>query len=251
MNNFLDSGFNVSKEALAVGPTMSSVHVAAPLGNDDKKKKKLTYVDKSGTGVMIAWFPPEELAVKLISDDGEDASELHITLAYFGKTLPDDDIATIQKALANASEEYQALPGELCGLARFPATDSSDGKDVIVMLADVPYLESIREALLSTLTDLGVDAYRNHGYCPHMTLAYVDPGETTDVSEEVMKRIPITVDGLTLCVGGERTLYAFSGEQVFQKKMEDAPNYRVSEDPNRTCSQCVHGGDGYCDLHHF
>ena len=42
-------------------------------------------VAKAGNGIMIAWFPPKELADKLAQDGGEKPEELHVTLAYLGK----------------------------------------------------------------------------------------------------------------------------------------------------------------------
>lgn len=39
-------------------------------------------------------------------------------------------------------------------------------------------------------------------------------------------------------------------EGPVEKQQSDAPGYRTSDGAD-TCSTCIHGGDGYCDLHKF
>lgn len=242
-------------------------------------------LSKAGNGVMIAWFPPPEIAQEL-AVGSESPEELHVTLGYFGKEVTAEQQATLEAICSSCSAQYAPLQGELGGVGRFPATESSDGKDVIILLADVPRLETLRERLLDALHEQGVDAYRNHGYTPHMTLAYIDPGAEFETPNG--NSLPITIDALTLAIGGERLTFPFNGQEVLkgepgvsdvhvdrplgdahkeplailpaedaetddeepvEKKLEDAPHYREAVGNEPTCSICVHGGDGYCDLY--
>ena len=173
-----------------------------------------TKLSKAGRGVMVAWFPPAELAEKLAIDkEGyEPTDQLHVTLAYFGKDLDEDTIGDIREELRNIARMYAKLPGELGGIGRFPATVSSDNKDVVVLLADVPYMESLRQRLMDELLAIGIEPLRNHGYCPHMTLAYVDPADETPKVEG--DRIPIEVGYLTLAIGGEHEVFELVGTEV-------------------------------------
>lgn len=196
-------------------PGLSVVHQPAPLECDDLgeeceyKQRATKTVAKAGSGIMLAWFPPPELARQLAMEGYEDANELHVTLAYFGKEMEADRVELLRQNVAAICASAKPLKGELGGVGRFPATESSDNKDVIVLLADVPYLESLRERILLHLSSLGIEAYRNHGYSPHMTLAYVDPGSEFDMPRG--ERVSVTVGAITLAVAGEREEFELKG----------------------------------------
>jgi 2'-5' RNA ligase len=186
-------------------------------------------VAKAGDGIMIAWFPPAELADKLAQEGGEEPEELHVTLAYLGKqeAFTDDRVQLLKSTVEDYCTRFAPLQGTLGGNGRFPATPSSDDKDVLIKMVDVAMLEAFREELIEELDDKGIPIIRNHGYTPHMTLAYVDPDYTGEcVHPETFN---VVVDALTLAVGGERFVYPLNGEEVL--KMEPTAAQVHSDKP--------------------
>jgi 2'-5' RNA ligase len=168
-------------------------------------------VDKAGRGVMVGWFLPPELAKELVEEDGEGASDLHLTLLYFGKDLTNEQVEQVHRRVEQFAAQHAPLQGKLDGAARFPASESSNGMDVLVRLFNVPYLEAFREKLREEIKSVGVQAYATHGYIPHCTLAYVDAGSEAD-----LRAVPveITIDALTVAIGGVRTAYPLNGSEV-------------------------------------
>lgn len=123
-------------------------------------------------GIMVALYPDQATAKSLAVEGGEPVDELHVTLAYLGRTgdvsfTADDVVAAVRGAVA----EHQPLSGSVGGLGVFPAGD--DGTPVWAPV-DVPGLETLRENIVRSL-DEGPTAgavARNHGYTPHLTLGY-------------------------------------------------------------------------------
>ena len=173
-------------------------------------------IAKAGNGIMIAWFPPKELADKLAQEGGEKPEELHVTLAYLGKqeAFTDDQVQLLKGIVEEFCSKYVPLQGTLGGNGRFPATPSSDDKDVLIKMVDVAMLEAFREELIEELSEKGISIVRNHGYTPHMTLAYVDPDYTGECMHPDTE--DIVIDALTVAVGDERYVYPLNGEEVLK-----------------------------------
>ena len=134
---------------------------------------------KHDLSAMIALEIPEALGRKLRIPGGEAVSDLHITLVYLGKLydLPARDV--LGEAAARAAARVGPLRGRVNGVGRFKASETSDGKDVIYAVPDVPFLDDLRAALIAELEAVGVTPPRDHGFTPHITLAYVDGNKPT------------------------------------------------------------------------
>jgi 8-oxo-dGTP pyrophosphatase MutT (NUDIX family)/2'-5' RNA ligase len=96
----------------------------------------------------------------------------HITIVYLGPDVDDDAYA---HACQRASSAAAAMPGPLCGAIKgvgsFPASGSSDGKVPAWAGVMLPGAEQLRAAL----EDLSASEHKD--WKPHVTLAYVEPGE--------------------------------------------------------------------------
>ena len=183
-------------------------------------------LEKQGSGVMIGFFLPSDLAkeVALDRDFGEKPEELHLTVLYLGKELTEAEVGAVKKLVERCGRRYAPLQGTVGGVARFPATPSSDNKDVLVRLVDVPRLELLREHLIRKLRDNGIEPVLNHGYTPHITLAYVEPEFESTL--KTLKELPLAVNQLTVAVGGLRFDYPLNGEEVL-KAMPTASDVHV------------------------
>jgi 2'-5' RNA ligase len=152
----------------------------------------------SRTGVMIALYPDEATAGELAVKDGSPPDELHVTVAYLGKTDQVDQDAAM--AAAQAVLGRAPVVGEFSGHARF--TGGEDG-DVLVSLFDSADLEQLRRDLVDALVANGVELRRDHGYTPHMTLGYLEPDDKAPVNR--IDAQPVTFGGLAVVYGPDRT----------------------------------------------
>lgn len=143
------------------------------------------------------------------------------------KSLTDDQVQLLKDTVEEYCSRYAPLQGTIAGTGRFPATPSSDDKDVLVQLVDIPRLELLREELIEELADKGIPTVLNHGYTPHMTLAYVDSDYTGECVHP--ETYDVTVDTLTLAVGAERYVYPLNGEEVL--KVEPTASQVHSDKP--------------------
>lgn len=135
----------------------------------------------------------------------------HITLVYLAGDA--EEIAANKNALlsslAQLAQATPPLSGEIGGVARFAASESSDGQDVCVALYDCPDLPALHSALCDCLAACGIVPSSDHGFTPHITLAYIPPDAPMPV--EALPRMPLSFDCLSLVWAGERIELPFQG----------------------------------------
>jgi 2'-5' RNA ligase len=166
------------------------------------------------SGAMVAWMLPPDVAAAISNEGGEDPADMHVTVLYLGKGIEPAKIEALRAALRGIAGQVAPLIGTIGGVGRFPATESSEGRDVIVGLVDVARLEALRERIIAAARACGIEPVLNHGYTPHVTLAYVDPsfsGEKREVGST-----PVTISELTLAVAGEREAFPLVGSEVIK-----------------------------------
>lgn len=155
------------------------------------------------SGVMIAVYPDPEVAAHLALPGGEAAEDLHITLAYLGRRAEDDTLLQrLVTILDDVAARSAPLVGATGGVGRFPASQQSNGSDVMIALPDVPGLAELRAAIASALTAEGIAYASDHGWVPHLTLAYLARGAQLPVD-----RVPplrMKVGQVSLVAGGTR-----------------------------------------------
>jgi 2'-5' RNA ligase len=186
------------------------------------------------TGVMVALYPTPELAQQIAGIPGVStpAEELHVTLAYCGDVggLTDAQISAAILSAQQISGWTKPLSGILGGLGRFNASDSSDAKDVMVALVDVPELEDLQDDLSDRMKELGAVCSENHGFTPHMTLAYIDTGKRSPIKG--WATMSVTFSDIWVVVGDNKVSFPLSGS-------EDTMNY---SEPNSIYELCKKNG---------
>ncbi len=199
-------------------PGSSDVHVDSTGGGSQKPKKKLApgavEVEKADRskdpGVMIALRLPTNTAnaIALGGENAEPPEKLHVTLAYLGRMsqVGSGGIAAATEAIA-AVCGVPILRGALAGVGRFAGTESSDGKDVVIGLVDVPGLTDLRYRLVMELLARGVVLPSKHDYTPHVTLAYVAEGAPTPRLDERLRLRDIYFDKIVLAVNDADTVF--------------------------------------------
>lgn len=161
--------------------------------------------DSAHTGFMTGYWIDPQLGAQLAIPGSEPANELHITFCYCGDTAELDDVA-IARAISECSwlcSHTPPLTGKIGGVIRFNASPQSDGRDVFCAQVDVPGLAEFREKLAQGLAMAGCPPSTAHGFTPHITLAYLEPGMS--MPTEFLPDLPIAIDALDIAIGDRRT----------------------------------------------
>ncbi len=142
-------------------------------------------------GVMVAFFLDPQLAQQFAVEGGEPADALHMTLAYLGNQdeVPGtaDDLA---KCVSDWAATQRPVTGEISGHGVFTNGD----QPVTHMSVDCPDLPSARQSLVEHLQANGYQPRMDHGFDPHITLAYND----TPVD---VPATPVSFDNVTVSHG--------------------------------------------------
>lgn len=140
---------------------------------------QLKAFEPNGNGVMVNLDIPADVAAQLAVEGGEPTAAMHITLAYLGRagSLSDAQVAMLRGAVAAFAAGISPFRVTLSGTGRFTASANSDGKEVVYASVDAPGLAEVRSRLVVALGAAGITVANEHGFTPHVTVAYVDAGE--------------------------------------------------------------------------
>ncbi len=118
-----------------------------------------------------------DLAQQIAIPGYERPEDLHITLAI----VPEDQLLAhideVGPAMMLFASLQPMLQGKIAGMGRFEGENQS----VIIALPDIPGLPELRQGLVELLEKCGVEAFANHGYTPHITLAYIPSDMATPI----------------------------------------------------------------------
>ena len=121
-------------------------------------------------GVMVAFFLDPDLAQQFAVPGGEPADALHMTLAYLGDQSEAPDAQALQDCVQQWAAQTPPITGEISGHGVFTNGD----QPVTHMSVDCPDLPAARQSLIEHLQANGFSPRMNHGFDPHITLAYND-----------------------------------------------------------------------------
>lgn len=208
---------------------------------DEEEKKKgdsatVAEVEKANedakrSGVMVALMLDSGAAKQLCVENGEPCDDMHITLAYIGKleNLPEDVEDRVTRALSAAVRAQASVVGKVSGVGRFNGSSSSDGKDVVYASFDSPGLPSFREKLVMELNREGVPAKSDHGFTPHITLAYVDRELPNPVNR--VEDLELRFDNVALVIGNKLSKsFQFLTKSTQTDISKNFPVYTVPSD---------------------
>lgn len=168
----------------AAGPLRAMASATASTGN---------------TGVMVALYPPTGVATALALPDGEVPEQLHVTLAFLGKADDLEDPVALHAAVRIWAADQGAFVGEVSGAGLF--TQGPDAP-VTYLSVDLPTLPQARQDLIGALEAAGLKPAANHGFAPHMTLAYSDRVSDVDTGGTMLSFTDVAV-----VIADERTDY--------------------------------------------
>lgn len=184
-----------------------------------KQDESLGQETQGNTGVMVALMIPPEIGQQIAISGGEPVEDLHITLAMLGDVtdLDSERVEHLKAALKYFAASRQPLYGRIAGLGRFDG--SGDEASPVIALPDIPSLPAFRQQLVDLLAACETPAQQNHGYTPHITLAYIDKSAPMPIAD--VPHLNLYFGAICLAVGDERTFFPLLGQKV--ESQEDAP----------------------------
>lgn len=168
-------------------------------------------------GSMVAIDIPPDISKSLVDNgiDWPDGSEVlpegefHITLAFFGDT-PDLDYDRQQ--IWSAVEKFvigkKPFSGRINGIGRF-LESHKEGMNCIYANFDSPELPDFRKELVDWLNQSECKVKENHGFTPHMTLAYI-PADSKTPDTSMIKPVEFEVKGITAFWNDETQYFPFT-----------------------------------------
>jgi 2'-5' RNA ligase len=161
----------------------------------------MTHVSKADThtGAMVALYPPADVAQQLAQPGGEPVEQLHVTLAYLGQAVMLSDIDLLKQKVAEFAARTAPISGTISGTGHF----TGGPEPVTYASIDLPTLPAARERLVFDLNYVATPS-REHGFTPHITLAYAD-------LNAAVPNLPVTFDTVSLVLAGERIDFPLSG----------------------------------------
>jgi len=99
--------------------------------------------------------------------------DTHLTISWIGSIKELDKKEAIRLIVKRWAKECGSIKGRINGVAKFAASESSDNKKVYVVLFDSAGLPEKRHDLETKLRE-EISWQPNHGFIPHITLAYTN-----------------------------------------------------------------------------
>ena len=179
------------------------------------------------TGVAVVLPLPQELAQALALAGGLPAEDLHLTIGMIGRRdeMTDVQLAEALLAVRDAGICCAPITATIGGIGRFMASDGSDAKDVVYLSVDSPALLELRDEVEDALEARGLELQTDHGFTPHITLAYIDPGAAMPLDSIEPQSVTFAV--LALWAGPQRSVVALIGSAE-----QDEGMVEVGDDPN-------------------
>lgn len=174
-------------------------------------KKDAARLDAGRGGVMVALYPPRDVALDLVVPGGEPSYELHLTLCYLGpiEGWTSEQIMALQQAIASVAARAPVVEGTIAGVGRFPASSSTGGMDVLWAAVDALNLPRLREALVSAIEGARLPYSQAHSFQPHITLAYLSPDEESPIARLAPRSVRF--GSMVLIYGESRISYVLGG----------------------------------------
>jgi 2'-5' RNA ligase len=154
----------------------------------------------ASTGAMVALYPSPDVAAQLAQPGGETAEQLHVTLAYLGPAANIEDPEALKRAVAEFAARTVPIAGTVSGTGHFTGGETP----VTYASVDLPTLAPARERLVYDLASYWGSLSREHGFTPHITLAYADLPVT-------VPNLPVVFEAVSLVIAGDRTDFPFYG----------------------------------------
>lgn len=139
------------------------------------------------SGLCVVLAPSGLLAEELSIRNGLAPSQLHLTLAYMGDMddYPPEAIERLLASLKRYAPSARPVRAILGGVGRFTLPE----RDSFYISVDSPDLLDLRRDIESIAKACGLSVSRDHGFLPHITLAYLSPSEPMPLQRFRMRNV--------------------------------------------------------------
>jgi 2'-5' RNA ligase len=198
-------GYAARDVYLEVGSRRLIPHIGAEALGQGEVSKAVTH-----DGVMVALRLPPAAAGRLAlgTSGAEAAEDLHVTLVYLGDSdeLDPNALGRLHDGLSALAARTPPVSGRVTGYGRF----TNDEEDVLWAGLDAPDLAELRHEVLQEARGAGLEPAGDHGWTPHVTLAYVEPGAGEDAAPP---DVPVTFRYLSVVSGGREVALRLAGAE--------------------------------------
>lgn len=228
---FLPAGQAVTLPVTAAtggkGPVLWQRSDGEQNGNGYPQHRNGVKAEDYSDSVMVALFPPPEIARQLAAlggwPDGSTATtadEMHLTLSFLGSTASVKEgvlAATVQRF----AENWQSLKGAINGYGRF-TNIHIEGMDAVYATFDCKQLPEFRQALVAALASAGIVSPSEHGFVPHITLAYIPSAAATPPLS--IPALEFEFDTVMTAYGNHLLRFELRGEKAGRNGRKAAPD---------------------------
>lgn len=189
------------------------------------------YEESLDLPVMVAFPVPAAIGSILLSivrpalpDDAKilPLDQLHLTLVLLGEA---DEVAVTQSELIRMvglfAVDQMPVEGNISGVGIFNL-ESDDEDDIykacLYASFDSPALVDFRQCLVDCLEKAGLEVEKEHGFTPHITLAYL-PNQG-DLSQFEIPRMDVTFDKMVVAWGDSWTVKEIGGWSMRVKAVD-------------------------------
>lgn len=173
---------------------------------------KLITSSKHTTAIIALYLKPSQINDLHINKSDfptgtsfEHVNDFHVSLIYLGEcALVRHKKKAIELVLKTFAHTHAPVIGKLGGLGCFEGTEE-DGKPFYITF-DSPGLPQMREELVTALENIGIARDEQHGFVPHISLAYL-PHTTKEMPLLTIPDTELRIDHITLCWQDTRTDY--------------------------------------------
>lgn len=176
-------------------------------------------------GVIVALVPHLPVTTRLAqaARGAVPVTDLHITLAHLGKTRQlAHNRQTIEDILSEIASVTPPIRYKIGGHGRFLALSDNVNEtfkrplDVVYASVDSPQLPDLHNKLVQALEAAGIEISSDHGFTPHITLAYTSDKEWVPD----LKPMYGVADRLVLCWEDEQKGFNLRGSVGYVRKRQ-------------------------------
>jgi len=175
-------------------------------------------------GVMVAFFIAPDVATQLAASvpswpAGSEVTlpaDMHVTLCYLGNVQDVSRFVSegdLLRSVAFFAQREPLIYGDVSGSGRFVA-DEVTGLEPIYASVDAPELAEFQDRLCDAI----MPPDGEHGFTPHITLAYVPAGKPVVPQ---LSEIPLVFDSIVVAWGGRQTAFPLCGETRSMGMVDD------------------------------
>lgn len=173
--------------------------------------------EHSGSVAVVLPVPLNVAQAYALNTPGAEAPEgFHMTLLYLGKDISAATVNECREAVAAVAKEWASFGGSISGYGRFFAPE----KDPIYLSVDAVGLSAFREAIRKAAPKTP----QNHGFTPHVTVAYVPKDEETPLIKR--ESMELRFSSVELWIGDTHETFPLTGTMV----AESAPVVESTEE---------------------